>query len=117
MLMRIDSIGALFRGWRTAVLLSSVVVVATVLAVAQNNGPSDASYPDRRKAVPMEQSRAEKEAEDLVALSAEKIIAILRGESGLLIECKRILVRKAYEQGRLLEAVDLEDDSVFQLVR
>ncbi|MBZ5682400.1 MAG: SLBB domain-containing protein [Acidobacteriia bacterium] len=108
---------ASFRGWRPAALvLLLVVVVGASLLLAQNSS-YDNSYPDRRKAVPEDRSRAAKEAEQSVALSADKIVSILRTESGLLLECKRILVRKAFEQGRLLEPGDLDDESVFQLVR
>ncbi|MBV9181780.1 MAG: polysaccharide export protein, partial [Acidobacteria bacterium] len=63
------------------------------------------------------QSRAELEAEQTVALSADKIIELLRQETGLLLQVKRVLVRKAYEQGRVLEPEDLTDDALFQLLR
>jgi len=35
----------------------------------------------------------------------------------LLLQVKKALVRKAYEQGRLLDPRDLTDDSLFNLVR
>src|SRR5208282_1435753 len=50
-------------------------------------------------------------------LSAAAIIEILRREPGLLLEVKRLLVRKAYEQGRLLDPADLTDDALFELLR
>src|SRR5690349_17244879 len=62
-------------------------------------------------------SRAEQEAEQKVALSADKIIDLLRQEPGLLLEAKRVLVRKAYEQGRILDPDDLTDEALFQLLR
>jgi protein involved in polysaccharide export with SLBB domain len=62
-------------------------------------------------------SRAEQEAEQMVALSPEKIIQILRDETGLLLQVKKALVRKAYEQGRILDPKDLTDDAVFDLIR
>ena len=62
-------------------------------------------------------SRAELEAEQRVALSADKIIDLLRQEPGLLLEAKRVLVRKAYEQGRILDPDDLTDEALFQLLR
>ncbi|HJT68619.1 MAG TPA: SLBB domain-containing protein [Terriglobales bacterium] len=62
-------------------------------------------------------SRAEQEAEQQVALSPEKIIDLLRQEPGLLLEVKKMLVRKAYEQGRILDPEDLTDDALFQLLR
>jgi protein involved in polysaccharide export with SLBB domain len=55
--------------------------------------------------------------EPLVSLSAGKIIEILRREPGLLLKVKRLLVTKAYEQGRLLDPADLSDDALFELLR
>src|SRR5436190_15846334 len=55
-------------------------------------------------------SEAEQEAELKVSLSAEKIIEILRQEPGLLLQVKRMLIQKAYEQGRILESSDLTDE-------
>jgi protein involved in polysaccharide export with SLBB domain len=62
-------------------------------------------------------SRADRAAEELVSLSADRIIILLQGEPGLLLEVKKTLVRKAYEQGRLLDPQDLTDDSLYALVR
>src|SRR5947207_3069240 len=62
-------------------------------------------------------SEAEQEAELKVSLSAEKIIEILRQEPGLLLQVKRMLIQKAYEQGRILESSDLTDDALFHLLR
>src|SRR5215469_7659943 len=62
-------------------------------------------------------SRADAEAEQRVALSPDKIIELLRQEPGLLLESKKMLVRKAYEQGRILDPDDLTDEALFQLVR
>jgi protein involved in polysaccharide export with SLBB domain len=73
-------------------------------------------YPNST-AIDQADSRAEQEAEESVALSAEKIISILRDEPGLLLQLKRTLVRKAYEQGRILDPEDLTDDAVFRLLR
>jgi protein involved in polysaccharide export with SLBB domain len=58
-----------------------------------------------------------KVSEPMVSLSAGAITEILRREPGLLLEVKRVLVRKAYEQGRLLDPADLGDDALFQLLR
>jgi len=74
-------------------------------------------YYDRTKAVPVDQSRAAQEADRLVSLSADKIVALLTAEPGLLLECKKLLVRSAFEQGRLLDSDDLTDDAVFRLVQ
>lgn len=61
-------------------------------------------------------SRAEREAEQQVALSPEKIIDLLRQEPGLLLEVKKMLVRKAFEQGRILDPEELTDDALFELL-
>jgi protein involved in polysaccharide export with SLBB domain len=59
----------------------------------------------------------ERDAEPLVSLSAATIIDILLQEPGLLLEVKRLLVSRAYEQGRLLDPADVTDDALFQLLR
>jgi protein involved in polysaccharide export with SLBB domain len=79
--------------------------------------PVDRESYDRTKAVPVEQSRAQQEADRLVSLSSDKIVSLLNDEPGLLLECKKVLVRTAYSQGRVLTADDLTDDAVFSLVR
>jgi len=55
--------------------------------------------------------------EPRISLSADTILEILRREPGLRLEVKRVLVRKAYEQGRLLDPADLTDDALYQLLR
>jgi protein involved in polysaccharide export with SLBB domain len=62
-------------------------------------------------------SRAEKEAEQTVSLSPDKIIFILRDETGLMLQVKKALVRTAFEQGRVLDPDELTDDAVFRLIR
>lgn len=92
-------------------------------AQAQQPVPAqDRSYrktysPVPTTAIPQQRSRAEREAESLVSLSAERIIGLLTDEPGLMLECKKVLVRVAYEQGRLLDPSDLDDDAVYRLVR
>jgi protein involved in polysaccharide export with SLBB domain len=68
-------------------------------------------------AIDQANSRAEQEAEQLVSLSADKITRILGDEPGLLLQVKKALVRKAFEQGRILDPNDLTDDALFRLVR
>lgn len=64
------------------------------------------------------QADARGEEQELkISLSAATISEILRREPGLLLEVKRVLVRKAYEQGRLLDPADLTDDALYQLLR
>src|SRR5580692_4580277 len=62
-------------------------------------------------------SRAEQEAEQMVSLSADKITQILQDEAGLLLQVKKALVRKAFEQGRILDPNDLTDEALFRLLR
>jgi polysaccharide export outer membrane protein len=92
---------------------------------AQQDRPFTKSYDkssgnqdyDRTRAVPLEQSRAEAQADQLVSLSSDKIISLLTAEPGLLLKCKKLLVRTAFEQGRVIGQEELTDDAVFQLVR
>lgn len=66
---------------------------------------------------PNAKDRAEQEAEQTVSLSASAIQQILMREPGLLLEVKKTLVRKAYEQGRLLDPSDLTDENLFALLQ
>lgn len=61
--------------------------------------------------------RAQQAADELVSLSAKSIQQILLREPGLLLAVKKALVRKAYEQGRLLDPADLTDEALFELLR
>ena len=72
---------------------------------------------DHKTAIDQAHSRAEQEADQLVSLSADKIISLLRDETGLLLQVKKALVRKAFEDGRVLDPADLTDDRVFALLR
>jgi protein involved in polysaccharide export with SLBB domain len=90
----------------------AVVVVGTMSLCVPARAQS---YSSDRAGV--QKSRAEQEADAKVAFSAETIIGILRHEPGLLLQVKKVLVREAYEQGRVLEESDLTDDKVFQLLR
>jgi protein involved in polysaccharide export with SLBB domain len=94
------------------------LLISTVLPVilAGQNGPAYPSYAARTSAAPDQNSRAEQAAEKLVSLSAEKIILLLDREPGLLLEVKKMLVRKAYDQGRVLDPQDLTDDALYKLI-
>jgi polysaccharide biosynthesis/export protein len=94
------------------ILLSGILLAG--MSQAQDSNYS--AYPKRTSAAPDSSSRAEREAEQLVSLSAEKIITLLNEEPGLLLEVKKTLVRKAYEQGRILNAQDLTDEALFRLI-
>ncbi|MBV9625379.1 MAG: SLBB domain-containing protein [Acidobacteria bacterium] len=74
-------------------------------------------HPSSTRAVDEADSRGAKEADRLVALPAERIILLLQQEPGLFLEVKKMLVRKAYAQGRVLDAKELSDEAVFRLVR
>src|SRR5262249_9722738 len=51
-----------------------------------------------------------------VSLAPDKIIALLRREPGLLLQIKKQLVIKAYEQGRILDSRDLTDEALYRLI-
>jgi protein involved in polysaccharide export with SLBB domain len=71
----------------------------------------------RSTAIDQANSRAEHEAEQMVSLSADRILSILRQEPGLLLQVKKALVRKAFDQGRILDPNELTDDALFTLIR
>ncbi len=95
------------RSWRAPSLQTTLLILAILLIgmVAHAGGQATGL-----------KSRAEEEAEAKVSLSAERIIALLNQEPGLLLQVKRMLVRKAYEQGRILDSSDLTDDALFRLL-
>ncbi len=101
---------------RLALLAIVSAVFSAAFATAQTN-PSGARELSRSRAVGAEVSRAEQHAEEMVALSADTIIDLLRREPGLLLQAKRALVRKAYQQGRLVDPKDLDDDALYRLVQ
>lgn len=101
---------------RSIRLGSAALCLYLPLAVAAW-GQQPAGYYDHKSAIDQAHSRAEQEAEQLVSLSADKIISLLRQETGLLLQVKKALVRKAFEQGRVLDPSDLTDDKVFALLR
>ena len=94
-------------------LYAGMALGVTVLNLGAQEKVEYGSVP-RQKTV---QSQAEMEAEQLVSLSADKIIQLLRDEPGLLLQVKKRLVRKAFEQGRLLDPADLNDEALFRLLR
>lgn len=97
-----------------AVLSVLLFIVCAIPSKAQS--PSNPVNPKRTTATPDAESRAQQEADRLVSLSAERIITLLDQEPGLLLQVKKMLVRKAYEQGRLLDPEDLTDDALFKLI-
>jgi protein involved in polysaccharide export with SLBB domain len=93
-----------------------VLACATLLFTATAWSQQPASY-SRSTAIDQANSRAEHEAEQMVSLSADRILNILREEPGLLLQVKKALVRKAFEQGRILDPNELTDDALFTLIR
>jgi polysaccharide biosynthesis/export protein len=95
-----------------------VVLVWLLLGAMIAPGQIQSPYTyNRTGAIDQSRSQAEKVADDTVSLSADRIILLLQKEPGLLLEVKKLLVRKAYEQGRLLESSDLTDQALFELIR
>ena len=72
---------------------------------------------NRSTAIDQANSRAEREAEQMVSFSADRILPLLRQEPGLLLQVKKAVVRKAFEQGQIINATDLSDDALFDLIR
>jgi protein involved in polysaccharide export with SLBB domain len=97
---------------------SSAIAILLALGLMFGAGSSDAQAPSANDN-DLEQlpSRSARAALEQVALSADKIIDILRVEPGLVLAFKTTLVRKAYEQGRLLDPADLTDEAVERLIR
>jgi len=60
--------------------------------------------------------REERALVDQVTLAPDQIILVLQKQPLIMLEVKRALVRKAYEQGRLLNPADLTDAVVLRLV-
>ena len=107
--------------------LLGMVLAPWVVGLAQTGAPadngygrrvsSDDSYTNRTRALDEQHSRAEQEADRLVSLPAEKIIVLLAREPGLFLQVKKMLVRKAYQEGRVLDPKDLTDETLFRLIR
>src|SRR3984957_3748767 len=96
----------------TTAVLISLLSLSVAIASAQ-----DSPVYGRTRALDESRSQAEQQAEQTVSLSADKLVSLLQKETGLLLEVKKLLVRKAFEQGRILEPKDLTDDALFRLLR
>jgi len=97
--------------------LSLLLVMSAGLGFAQAGRGDLTGTSSRSRAISTDESRAERAAEETVSLSADMIVDLLRKEPGLLLQAKKVLVRKAYEQGRLLDPRDLDDDALFRLIQ
>ncbi|MGA8489263.1 MAG: SLBB domain-containing protein [Terriglobales bacterium] len=95
-----------------AVLLICIVGACSAVAWSQQR----LSY-SPSSALDKADSRAQQEADQLVSLSADKIISLLRQETGLLLQVKKAVVRRAFEQGRVIDPAEITDDGLFTLVR
>jgi len=94
-----------------------VVLLGVGLASSATAWSQQSSVYSRSTAIDQADSRAEQAAEQMVSLSADRILYILREEPGLLLQVKKTLVRKAFEQGRILDPKDLTDDALFRIIR
>ncbi len=74
-----------------------------VPAVAQTPGLAGSPYPTGVGVPPL-------------SLAADQILAILRDQPGLVLEIKKDLIRRAYQQGRILTEEDLTDDALYSLI-
>ena len=103
----------------SGVLLLSLIALS-VHSFAQQRNMDDRSEPDnyssRTHAIDQADSRAEREAELMVSLPPERIILLLEQEPGLFLEVKKMLVRNAYAQGRVLAVDELTDQAIFRRV-
>ncbi len=97
-------------------VMAAVLAFSPAYASAQHS-PQDSPVYGRTRSLDESRSQGEQQAKQMVSLSAEKLISILQKETGLLLVVKELLVRKAFEQGRILESKDLTDDALFRLLR
>src|SRR5215472_16256162 len=97
-------------------LLSLFALSTRDLCAQQQNDDTRDDYASRTRALDDTDSQAEREAERLVSLPPEKIILLLQQEPGLFLEVKKMLVRRAYAQGRVIEPKDLTDEAVFRML-
>ena len=79
------------------------LLAACCLIMAGGLLAQEGTYSNRTRALASADSRAEREADRIVSLPAEKIIALLQQEPGLFLQVKKMLVREAYQQGRVLD--------------
>jgi protein involved in polysaccharide export with SLBB domain len=93
-------------------------LLAALFILPGTNAQEGTSYNvSNQESATARKNRAAQEAEEKVSLSADKIVEILRDEPGLLLQVKKLLVMKAYEQGRILDPKDLTDEALFRLLR
>src|SRR5215469_2841370 len=103
-----------FRLFAKIFSLQAILLLASFPCPSLLHGQDNANRGSR--AMDQAGSRADQEAQRMVSLSPEKIISILQQEPGLLLEVKKVYVRKAYEQGRVIDPQDLTDDAFYRLI-
>lgn len=102
---------------RFSVLFSvQFAIISLLLTFSAAQVPLDRTYRSTQRG-PGNNDVDEQRLTQQVTLSSDKIIEILRGEPGLTLEVKRALVRKAYEQGKLLDPEELTDAALFELIQ
>src|SRR6185369_13061024 len=94
-----------------------LIIVGMLVLFLSCSGWAQESSINRKNPFSVSRSRADQQADEMVALSPDKIVELLRQEPGLLLVSKKLLVRKAFEQGRLLDPADLTDEALFRLIR
>ncbi len=110
-----SSLGTFHPGAARPPLWTSVaLLIALAPIILQAQVPPS---PNRTQAIDTVESQAERRAEDSASLSPEKLIELLHQEPGLLLEVKKDLFRRAFEQGAILESRDLNDEALFRLLR
>src|ERR1700722_8591675 len=108
------------RPLRASIFLLSgclMAVLGSLVPPARAQRSDPYAGPAYEDSAAVRRSRAAQEAEEKVSLSADKIVEILRDEPGLLLQVKKLLVMRAYEQGRILDPADLTDEALFRLLR
>ncbi|HET7186306.1 MAG TPA: SLBB domain-containing protein [Terriglobales bacterium] len=95
------------RATRTSIAVLAIAI-ATAAAQAQSAEPLK-NGPDL--------TAGQMEARATVSYSPDIIIQVLRQYPALALQVKKLLVEKAYEQGRMLDPEDLRDDVLFRLIR
>ena len=94
-----------------------LALLLTSVASAQSSRPSYERSRTGRSTRKPELTAAQRAADEKVSFSADTIIGILRDEAGLRLQIKKALVEKAYEQGRILDPIELTDEVLFRLLR
>jgi protein involved in polysaccharide export with SLBB domain len=103
--------------FRFFIVKNAFLIWSLAFRLALPASAQDAPVYGRTRALEESRSQGERQAEQAVSLSAEKLIDLLQREPGLMLEVKKLLFRTAFEQGRILESRDLTDEALFRLLR